>query len=102
VSRRGHTYPLRLGDEEAADLERRAEERGIAKADVIREAMGWAPVGLIRREADTPTPPEKISAPPAPPTTTGTSAGDADDGPAARGLSVLRERIERRRADAAT
>jgi hypothetical protein len=98
VSRRGHVYRLRLGDEEHDELERRAAERGIAKADVIREAMGWEPEGLIRREADPPTP-QKISAPPAPPTT-GTPAGD-DDGPGARGLSVLRERIERRRAGAA-
>jgi hypothetical protein len=97
VSRRGHTYRLRLGDEEHDDLERRAAEHGIAKADVIREAMGWEPEGLIRREADA-LPPGKISAPPALPTT-GTSAGD-DDGPAARGLSVLAQRIAARRGAA--
>lgn len=99
MSRRGHTYRLRLGDEEHDDLERRAAAAGIAKADVIREAMGWEPEGLIRREAAPPTPAQKISAPPALPTTS-TPAGD-DDGPAARGLSVLAQRIAARRGDAA-
>lgn len=56
VTRREHTYRLRLGDAEHDDLEQRANDGGVAKADVIREAMGWEPEGLIRRDADTPRP----------------------------------------------
>lgn len=86
--RREHTFPLRLGDEERDDLERRAAEEGVARADVIRKAMGWDPVGLIG--PDSPAPPVPVrSVPPGKPA--------SDEGPGARGLSELARRIAERR-----
>lgn len=87
--RREHGYKLRLGDAEHDDLERRAAEEGIAKADVIRKAMGWDPVGLIGPDS---APPAAAPARPAP---TGRAADE--DGPGARGISELARRIAERR-----
>jgi hypothetical protein len=84
--RREHTFPLRLSDAEHDDLERRAAKGGIAKADVIREAMGWDPVGLIGPNSD-PPPPRRSE-------TTGKPV--AEQGPGQRGLSLLTRRIAER------
>lgn len=86
--RRDHTFPLRLGDDEADDLERRAAEEGIAKADVIRKAMGWDPVGLIGPGSAPPAPG------PARPAPTGKPADD--EGPGQRGITELARRIAER------
>jgi hypothetical protein len=45
---RGKDFKMRLLDEEVADLDARAARDGLAKADVIRKAMGWAPVNLLK------------------------------------------------------
>jgi hypothetical protein len=85
--RREHVFRLRLNDSEHDDLERRATESGMAKADVIRLAMGWRPEGLIHRDlppARTPAPASASVPPPAP---------DAEAGPGDRGLDLLMRRI---------
>lgn len=89
--RRDHTFPLRLGDEERDDLERRAAEEGIAKADVIRAAMGWDPVGLIG-----PDPAPLAAGVPDLPAPEPTGSPADDDGPGARGISELARRIAER------
>lgn len=86
--RREHDFKLRLGDEERDDLERRAAEQGIAKADVIREAMGWEPEGLIKPDSPQPPPARSRPKPSAP-------AGD-EDGPGARGIAELTRRLAER------
>ncbi len=45
---RTQPFKIRLLDTEIADLEARATRDGIAKADVIRKAMGWTVVGLVK------------------------------------------------------
>jgi len=88
--RREHTFRVRLGDAEHEDLAARAAAEGIAKADVIRKALGWEPEGLIRRKADPSSPASRATNP-----TTGSTAGD-EDGPGARGLTELARRIAER------
>lgn len=84
--RRDHIYRLRLGDDERADLAARAATEGIAKADVIREAMGWEPEGLIRPPAESPPSPT-----PKPPPT-----GEGEE-PGVAAVSELARRIQERR-----
>lgn len=87
--RREHFYKLRLGDAERDDLDQRAAEKGIAKADVIREAMGWEPEGLIRRDAG--------EAPPRPARQRNGSAAGGENGPGERGMAELTRRIAERK-----
>lgn len=86
--RREHTFPLRLGDAERDDLERRAAEEGVAKADVIRKAMGWDEVGLIG--------PDSAKAAPAPARREPPRPTGGEDGPGARGIAELTRRIAER------
>ena len=90
--RRDHIYRLRLGDAERDDLGARAAAEGIAKADVIREAMGWEPEGLIRPGSAA----KPASRPPAP----ADAANDPGDaaGPGTAAVSELARRIQERKS----
>jgi len=84
MARRGQDFKIRLLDEEAADLDARAARDGLAKADVIRKAMGWAPVNLVKA-----SPPAAGDTPPPP-------SPSAADGPGMAAASELARRIAAR------
>lgn len=79
---------MRLLDDEAADLEARASRDGLAKADVIRKAMGWKTVELVKASSSAGSDP---SPPPAPPSSASSEPGVA-------GMAGLAKRIEERRS----
>lgn len=86
MSRRARVYVLRLGDAEHADLQSRADAEGIAKADVIRKAMGWEPEGLIKPASEKRPPRRRRRAKP---------KADPDVGPGERSLDELMRRLGR-------
>ncbi len=87
--RRDHIYRLRLGDAERDDLDARAAAEGIAKADVIRDAMGWEREGLIGPSDSAPPRARRAPEP------TGKPADE--EGPGQRGVSELARRIAERK-----
>jgi len=87
MAKRGHDFKMRLLDDEAADLAARAARDGLAKADVIRKAMGWEPVELVKA----PSPGDRDVSPPPPPPTSASSE------PGVSGMAGLAKRIEDRR-----
>lgn len=85
---RTQPFKMRLLEEEVADLTARAEREGIAKADVIRRAMGWDAVELVKQESSHAA--ARATSPPAAPSPSSKEPGVA-------GLAELTRRIEERK-----
>lgn len=88
MSRRRHVFVLRLGDAEHADLQSRADAEGIAKADVVRKALGWEVEGLIKPASERRPPRRRRRSKPKP-------VEDPDRGPGERSLDELMRRLGR-------
>jgi hypothetical protein len=87
---RSQPFKMRLLDVEVADLDARAEREGIAKADVIRRAMGWDAVNLVK-----PSSPAASDGEPAPAPRRPSPSASKEPGVAA--ASELARRIKERR-----
>lgn len=84
---RATPFKMRLTDEEVVDLEARARRDGIAKADVIRKAMGWEVVGLVKPSTDD----ANGTAPPPPASPSAEEPGVAAAGELARRIAERRK-----------